>query len=48
MLSELTKGEIMFYGGMAGMAFLILLSIVLALVFARKKKKLIKKIEEEF
>lgn len=47
-LSELTQGEWMFYGGIAGAVALVLLSIMLIIVFHKKKKKLLKRIEEDF
>ncbi len=47
-LGELTMGEMLFYGGIAGTAFFALLFVILWFVFERKKKKLIKKIEQEY
>jgi len=47
-LGELTLGEMLFYGGIAGTVFFVLLFVVLWLVYEKKKKKLIRKIEQEY
>lgn len=44
---EMTFGEILFYGGIAGTAFFGLLFVVLWFVFEGKKKRLIKRIEQD-
>lgn len=43
----MTTGQIMFYGGIAGMVVFILWAIVIWTTFENKKKKLLKEIEEE-
>lgn len=43
----MTMGELMFYGGMGGTAVFILLFAVSWAVYERKKKQLIRKIEQE-
>ncbi len=45
---ELTMGQLLFYGGIAGTAFFGLLFVVLWFVYEGKKKRLIRKIEQEF
>lgn len=47
MLTELTMGELMFYGGIAGIVFFGLLFVILWLVYEWRKKRLIRKIEQD-
>jgi|GEM_PF-3477562 len=47
-LSELTKGEMMLYGGIVGIVLLVILSIMLVAAFRKQKKKLLKRIEEDY
>ncbi len=47
MLMGMTMGEILFYGGIAGTAFFGLLFVLLWFIYEGKKKRLIKKIEQE-
>lgn len=40
-------GDILFFGGLAGMGISFLLILILIPVFRRQRKKLLKKMEEE-
>lgn len=44
----MTVGEISFYGGIAGMIFSAVLWIISMYLFRKKRKKLIKEIEQEY
>lgn len=43
----MTTGQLLFYGGIAGAVFFGLLFVISWAVFEKKKKKLMKRIEEE-
>jgi len=43
----MSKGELLFYGGMVGTALFGLLFVLSWVVYEKKKKKLIEKIEQE-
>lgn len=43
----MTTGQILFYGGIGGTAFFALVFILSWAVFEKKKKKLIRQIEQE-
>lgn len=43
----MTTGELMFYGGIAGTALFAILFVASWAVFERKKKNLLRKIEQE-
>ncbi|MDF2539878.1 MAG: hypothetical protein K0S76_2899 [Herbinix sp.] len=45
---ELTTGEFLFYGGIAGGIALFLFSILLMIFYRFRKKKLLKKIQDEY
>lgn len=47
-ISDLTVGEMMFYGGIAGFILLFIVLIIMLNVFKYSRKKLAKKIETEF
>lgn len=47
MLTEMTMGELLFYGGMAGTAFFGLLFVALWFIYEWRKKRLIRKIEQD-
>ena len=40
-------GDILFFGGLAGMGISVLLILILIPVFRRQRKKLLKRMEEE-
>ena len=40
-------GDILFFGGLAGMGISFLLIVILVPVFRRQRKKLLKRMEEE-
>ena len=42
----MTKGQLMFYGGMIGVVVFLLLAIIVWNVYEKKKARLLKEIEE--
>lgn len=48
MIMGMTMGELLFYGGIGGTALFGLLFVLLWFVYEGKKKRLIKRIEQEF
>lgn len=44
----MTTGQILFYGGSVGVALFGLLTIVMWIVYEKKKKKLLQDIEQEY
>lgn len=45
---DFTLGQLYFYGGIIGMAVTALLSLVIAIILSGSKKRLEKKLEEEY
>ena len=45
---ELTTGQIFFYGGLTGMAVIVLISIVIIIVMSGSRKRLRNKFNEEY
>jgi hypothetical protein len=45
---EWTRGAMMFYGGIAGMALILIVSVAVILVLSRSKARLTKKLDEEY
>ena len=43
----MTEGQILFYGGIAGTAVFAVLVVIVWSIFEKKKKQLLKKIEDE-
>ena len=45
---NLTPGEMLFYGGIAGMAVVIVVAIVVVLVLSGSRKRLRRRLNEEY
>jgi hypothetical protein len=45
---EWTRGALLFYGGIAGMGLILLVSIVVILVLRKSKARLTKKLDAEY
>lgn len=45
---DFTPGETLFYGGIAGIAMVIVVSIIVIAVLARSSKRLHRKLNEEY
>ncbi|MBQ5320062.1 MAG: hypothetical protein J6K17_13305 [Oscillospiraceae bacterium] len=43
-----TTGSMLFYGGIIGAVFSVVLSLILIPIFSASKKKMLKKIESEY
>jgi hypothetical protein len=48
MIMSLTVGEMLFYGGIAGMALVALVSIVVIVILSGSRKRLKNKLNEEY
>lgn len=44
----MTRGELLFYGGIAGIVLSVLLLFILILVFRHRRKKLYMRIQNEY
>jgi len=45
---NLTNGEMLFYGGIAGMAIIAVISVIVIIVLAGSRKRLHKKMNDEY
>ena len=45
---ELTPGEMLFYGGIAGMAITLVVAIIVIIVMSDSRRRLRKKLKEEY
>ena len=45
---DFTPGEMLFYGGIAGMAIVVIISIIVIAVLAGSRKRLRRKLNEEY
>lgn len=45
---ELTPGEMLFYGGIAGMAITLVVAIIVIIVMSGSRRRLRKKLKEEY
>ena len=45
---NLTPGEMLFYGGIAGMAILVIISIIVTAILSGSRKRLRRKMNEEY
>ena len=48
MLMDFTPGEMLFYGGMAGMAAVAIVSVIVFIVLSGSRKRLRKKLNEDY
>ena len=47
-MTDFTYGEILFYGGLAGMVIVVLLSIIITVVLSSSRKRLRRKLNTEY
>jgi hypothetical protein len=45
---DLTPGEMLFYGGIIGMAAIVIVSVIVIAILAGSRKRLRKKLNEEY
>ena len=45
---NLSNGEMLFYGGIAGMAVTVIVSVIIVIVLAGSRKRLRKKMNDEY
>jgi len=45
---DFTPGEMLFYGGIAGMSVVTLISIIVTIILAGSRKRLRSKLDEEY
>lgn len=47
-MTNFTPGELLFYGGIAGMAIVVLVAIIVIAVLSGERKRLRRKLNEEY